>query len=141
MKTSLKTSILLCIGLMITSLSYASPPKTLEVIEKQNIEFDFLRFCNYLENGAPHRLEGVYTSPDQRYKVAIVKNDAKHHDYIGIVISADNQYWKAGDVKFNFVLKDSLLQGYFYNHVGREIPIQFNIVADSIDTDCLKRVL
>ncbi len=113
MKTSIKTLVLFSASLLFSSFTYASPLKTLGTIEKQNIEFNFSQFYTYLENGNAHQFEGVYSSLDERYKVAIVKNDAEHHDYIGIVISADNEYWKEGDVKFNFVLKDETLTGYY----------------------------
>ena len=141
MKTSVKILVLLSISIMFSSFSNAAPTKTLETTEKQKIEFSFLQFCDYLENGNPHKFEGVYASPDNRYKIAIVKNDAKHHDYIGIVISADNKYWEAGDVKFNFVMKGEVLKGYYYTNSGKELPIQFKIVSDSLEIDCLKKVL
>ena len=140
MKTSVKTFALLSISILLSSFSSANPSKTLEPIEKQNIEFSFLQFCNYLENGNAHPFEGVYASPDNRYKVAIVKNDAKHHDYIGIVISADNKYWATGDVKFNFVMEDEALIGYYYNSSGKEFPIQFKIVSDTLETNFLKKM-
>ena len=141
MKTSIKALVLLSIGIMFSLFSNAASTKTLEKIEKHNIQFNFLQFCNYLENGKPHQFEGVYASPDNRYKVAIVKNDAQHHDYIGIVISADNKYWEAGDIKFNFVKKGETLKGYYYNNSGNELPIQFKIVSGSLEADCLKKVL
>jgi hypothetical protein len=99
-----------------------------------------LNFHNYLEIGNPHQLEGIYASLDNRYKVAIVKNDAKHHDFIGVVISADNKYWEEGDVKFSFVMKDEALTGYYYNYSGEEAPIQFKIVEDALDANCLKKM-
>lgn len=130
----------MCIGIFFSSFSYAGSLKTLEPIAKQNIEFSFSQFSNYIKNGSPDLLEGIYVSPDNRYKVAIVKNDTKNHDYIGIVISADNEYWEVGDIKFNFVMKDDVLIGYYYNAAGQEIPVEFKIVKDNIETNCLKKI-
>lgn len=126
-------------SVLFSSYTYAAP-KNLKPIEKQSVEFNLSQFCSYLENGKPHQLEGVYTSPDERYKIAIVKNDEKQHDFIGIVITADNHYWEPGDVKFNFVMKDNALKGYYYNQAGDEFPMQFQIDADTLNTKSLKKL-
>ena len=140
MKTSIKLLAILGISLLFSSYSNANPTKTLEPLSKHNIEFSFSHFCSYLENGNAHPLEGVYSSLDERYKIAIVKNDTKNHDYIGIVISSGNKFWKVGDVKFNFVMKEGALEGYYYNSSGQELPIQFIIQADTLETNFLKRI-
>ncbi len=140
MKTSIKLFAILSISILFSSYCNANPSKTLEPLSKHNIEFSFSQFCSYLDNGNAHPLEGVYSSPDDRYKIAIVKNDTKHHDYIGIVISADNKFWKVGDVKFNFVMKEGALEGYYYTSSGKELPIQFKIQSDTLETNYLKKI-
>tara|TARA_B110000046_G_scaffold34410_1_gene37252 strand:- start:21770 stop:21991 length:222 start_codon:yes stop_codon:yes gene_type:complete len=73
-----------------------------------------LNSCNYLENGNLKQAEGVYRSPDARYVIALIKNNEKGHDFIGIASEADNSYWKKGEVKFNFVLEsNNQLNGYY----------------------------
>jgi len=140
MKTSVKTVLIMSICILFSSFSYGNTPKILKPIEKQKIEFNLLQFCNYLENGNPAQLEGVYASPDKRYLVAIVKNDEKNHDFIGIVIKADNPYWEPGEVRFNFVMKNETLMGYYYNASGDEFPLEFKIDADTLKTNSLNKM-
>lgn len=140
MKTLSKSIVFFSICLLFFSFTYAGNSKQLKPIQKHKVEFNLLQFCNYLENGSPNRVEGVYSSPDQRYQVAIVKNDVKGHDYIGIVLSADNPYWQAGEVKFNFVEKDSSLIGYYYNSSGEKFPIELKIDSDTLKTNHLNKM-
>lgn len=141
MKTSILTSILFAALLTLSSSAYAKSPKALKPINKATIELNLSQFCNYLDNGSPHAAEGVYTSPDGRYVVALIKNDVKEHDYIGVVCAADNPYWKKGEVKFNFVLNDSNeLKGYYYNSKGDYVPVSFTIDGDSLKTNQLKKI-
>tara|TARA_B100001109_G_C18864147_1_gene475898 strand:- start:1950 stop:2417 length:468 start_codon:yes stop_codon:yes gene_type:complete len=101
--------------------------KSLKSISKQAIELNLPQFSKYLQIGDAQELEGVYATVDRRYVIAIIKNKKKSHDYIGVVISADNKYWEKGEVKFNFVKKENKLQGFYYNQAGKAIPIQFSI--------------
>lgn len=120
----------------------ANPAKTVLPIEKTVIDFNLDQFKKYLELGTPHQLEGVYSSPDKRYVVAIVKNNDSRHDFIGVVIKGGNAYWREGEVKFNFVLDESSdkLIGYYYNSEGTPHEISFCVGGDSLQTDCLKKV-
>jgi len=73
--------------------------------------------------------------------IAIIKNNEKGHDYIGVVCAADNPYWKSGEVKFNFVLRnDNKLKGYYYNSSGNYVPVSFSINGDSLQTNRLRKV-
>jgi hypothetical protein len=120
----------------------ANPAKTVLPIENKVIDFNLDQFKKYLELGTPHQLEGVYSSPDKRYVVAIVKNNDTRHDFIGVVIKAGNAYWKEGEVKFNFVLDESSdkLVGYYYNSEGTPHEVSFCVGGDTLQTDCLKKV-
>lgn len=115
--------------------------KKLAPLETHHLNFDVLNFCNYLENGNPKLAEGVYQSPDGRYIIALIKNDEKGHDYIGVVCAADNPYWEKGEVKFNFVLtSNNELSGYYYNSSGEYVPVSFTIDGDSLKTNKLIKV-
>lgn len=141
MKTSVLTSILFAALFSLTSVAHAKSPKTLKPIHKTTINLNLSGFCNYLDNGVTHAAEGVYKSPDGRYVIALIKNDEKEHDYIGVVCAADNPYWEKGEVKFNFVLKDSTnLEGYYYNSKGDPTPVSFTIDDDSLKTNQLQKI-
>lgn len=115
--------------------------KKLEPVIRHQLQLDLLSFCNYLQTGRPKKVEGVYKSPDGRYVIAIIKNNEKGHDYIGVVCAADNPYWKRGEVKFNFVLRnDNKLEGYYYNSSGNYVPVSFSINGDSLQTNRLRKV-
>lgn len=141
MKTSIFTGLLCTLMFVFTSTTYGTKRKSLQPIDKSSIELNLSQFCNYLENGAPTALEGVYASPDGRYVIALVKNNAQQHDYIGIVCAADNAFWSKGDVKFNFVLSDSTeLKGFYYNSRGAHVPVHFTVNKDSLEFDQLIKV-
>lgn len=141
MKTLVKTALLFSSILIFSISTFANTPKKLKPIHKSSVELNLTQFCNYLENGNPHNVEGVYTSPDKRYVIALVKNDKTEHDFIGVVLAADNQYWKEGEVKFNFVLSDSNeLKGFYYNSKGNYIPVDFTISSDTLKTNSLHKL-
>ncbi|MBL4706839.1 MAG: hypothetical protein JKY48_00165 [Flavobacteriales bacterium] len=141
MKTSIFTTALLTALITLSSSTFATKTKSLKPIVKSSVELNLSQFCNYLENGSPKAAEGVYTSPDGRYVIALVKNNEKEHDYIGIVCAADNSFWKKGEIKFNFVLSDSTeLNGYYYNSKGDYVPVNFTIDGDSLKTNKLIKV-
>ena len=115
--------------------------KKLEPVIRHQLQLDIFSFCNYLQTGRPKKAEGVYKSPDGRYVIALIKNNEKGHDYIGVVCAADNPYWKRGEVKFNFVLRnDNKLEGYYYNSSGNYVPVSFSINGDSLQTNRLRKV-
>lgn len=71
----------------------------------------------------------------------MIKNETNSHDFIGVVVSADNPYWKEVEVKFNFKRKDSqVLEGYYYDSKGIAYPITFKIGKSTIDTELLEKV-
>lgn len=125
-----------------TTTSFATNNnKKIKTVKEHQIEFNLLNFCNYLENGNPQNVEGVYTSPDHRYTIALVKNENKCNDFIGVVLAADNPYWKKGEVKFNFVKDENgRLNGYYYNSTGDEFPVEFQISGDSLKTNQLQKM-
>lgn len=122
----------------ITTKINVTNTKKLSPLEKHQLDFDLFNFCNYLENGDLKPAEGVYSSPDGRYVIALIKNNEKGHDYIGVVCAADNPYWKRGEVKFNFVLTaTNKLEGYYYNSSGEYVPVSFSVEGDSLQTNRL----
>ena len=83
----------------------------------------------------------MYKSTDGRYVIALIKNDEKGHDYIGVVCAADNPYWRRGEVKFNFVITaENNLEGYYYNSKGEYVPVSFTISGDTLVTNSLVKV-
>ncbi len=141
MKKIAKTALIIGMLVLGSTTSFANNNKQLKTVKEHQIEFNLLNFCNYLENGNPQEVEGIYSSPDQRYMIALVKNDNKCNDFIGVVLSADNPHWKKGEVKFNFV-KDEAghLQGYYYNSSRDQFPVDFEISGDSLKTDRLQKL-
>lgn len=110
-------------------------------MKKNEIELDYSQFSKYLHDGNPDSIEGVYRSADKRYVIALIKNETNSHDFIGVVVSADNPYWKEGEVKFNFKRKDSqVLEGYYYDSKGIAYPITFKIGKSTIDTELIEKV-
>lgn len=119
----------------------ADEPKQLHPRTTQEVALDVSQFGKYLHDGNPDLLEGLYRSPDGRYLIALIKNHEKGHDFIGVVVSADNSYWKEGEIKFNFVRNDSgRLKGYYYDSQGVAYPVTFRIGANSIKSRLLKKV-
>lgn len=115
--------------------------KELKPIKDLETSINLPQFLNYLENGNPHALEGVYQSADGRYLIALVKNDRLEHDFIGVVLAADNKYWQKGAVKFNFVNSTATtLSGYYYTQQGHYIPICFELKDDQLQNELLKKI-
>jgi hypothetical protein len=100
--------------------------KNVKPIEKQKVNFNLPAFNQYLKIGNAQQLEGIYSTKDRRYFIALVKNSEKTHDFIGIVLAADNSYWDRGEVKFNFSEgKDGKLEGFYYDQKGHANPVIF----------------
>lgn len=138
----LQLSLLAVLSLLLLSFSAnAKKVKPINENAKKEIVLDVAQFGKYLNDGHPHAAEGVYTTEDGRYVIAIIKDEEKSHDFIGVVISADNQYWSDGEVKFNFVLNGSgSLEGLYYNSNGESFPMEFQISENGIESDMLKKV-
>ena len=139
MKTSIITTLLISTLLTFNSLT-AHTAKKLKTINTSPIEFSLTNFCNYLENGNTSGVEGVYKSSDGKYVFALVRNDARNHDFIGIVLATENNRWKEGEIKFNFVLQKDTLNGFYYDDKGNPIPVKFEIGNDTLQTNVLKKV-
>jgi len=142
MKTFKPIALLLSCMMLFSAMASASGSKKLKTVSKeQNVTLDVNQFGKYLHDGDPDSLEGIYKSRDGRYMIALIKNDKKGHDFIGVVVSADNPYWKEGQLKFNFVRNsDNKLKGYIYNSQGNAFPISFKIGQSTIKSRHLKKV-
>ena len=134
-------AMLLSCMLIFSSIASASGPKGLDPIKEHQVNLDVSQFGKYLHDGNPDSLEGLYKSPDGRYLIALIKNDDLGHDFIGVVVEADNPYWKEGEVKFNFVRNNSKkLKGYYYDSRGEAHPVSFKIGSSTIKSRLLKKV-
>jgi hypothetical protein len=128
--------------MLFSSVASAAGNKRLKTIKNEKkVNLDVNQFGKYLHDGEPDSLEGIYKSRDGRYLIALVKNDENGHDFLGVVVSADNPYWEEGQVKFNFVRNsDNQLKGYIYNSQGVGFPISFDIGKSTIKCRLLKKV-
>ncbi|MEQ8908843.1 MAG: hypothetical protein RIC95_06605 [Vicingaceae bacterium] len=140
-----RISLILSLIILIASSTSAQAlgrHKISKPIDKQEVEINLAAFGKYLEIGSASEVEGVYTTQDRRYIIALVRNKEKTHDYIGVVISADNPYWKNGEVKFNFVEEaNGKLKGYYYDSLGTSYPMAFEIdTHGSIKSDYLQKL-
>lgn len=64
-------------------------------------------------------LEGIYSTPDNTYVIAVVKNKNRHRDYAGVILSSRTKLWVKGQVKLEIKpLNDSTLEviSYLRNH-------------------------
>lgn len=141
MKTLKPIAILLSAMILFSSLASAAGTKGLNPVKDHKVSLDVNQFGKYLHDGNPDSLEGIYKSPDGRYLIALIKDSEKGHDFIGVVVSADNPYWEEGQVKFNFVRNDGKkLKGYYYNSKGDAFPVTFKIGSSTIKSKLLKKV-
>ncbi len=141
MKTMKPIAMLLSCLILFSSMASASGVKTLHPVKEHQVNLDVNQFGKYLHDGNPDSLEGLYQTRDGRYLIALIKNTENNHDFIGVVVSADNPYWTEGEVKFNFVRNDSKkLKGYYYNSQGKAFPISFKIGSSTIKSRLLKKV-
>jgi hypothetical protein len=112
--------------------------KIAKPVELKKLGLNFQYFENYLRNGQPTDVEGFYSTADKKYTVAIIKNDIKEHDYIGVMVKAKNSKYTEGELRFNFVQKnDSTLSGYFYDEHGNAQAIMLQIKTSNPKEDCL----
>ena len=64
-------------------------------------------------------IEGIYYTPDQAYKVALLKNKNNNRDYAAIILQSKTKLWNRGQVKFELKKDtDSTMHyfGYLRNH-------------------------
>ena len=129
MKKAILT-VTLMVSVLGASVANNNGTKKVKPIDNEVIEFNLSQFNKYLNDGNAREVEGIYSDTANRYQIAIVKNNEREHDYIGIVISSDNPYWKTGEIKFNFI-KDGehKLKGYYYNSKGDYVPVEFDTEA------------
>ncbi len=134
---------LIAFGIMFSVQSFASE-KNLKPINKNQTEevtIDLSQFGKYLLEDYSKTAEGVYRTEDNRYTIAIIKNEEKSHDYIGVVISSDNKYMKSGEIRFNFVLNsDNELVGYYYDSKGDEHSVSFKLGENGLISSLFEKV-
>lgn len=125
-----------------TSAQAIGRQKITKPIHKYNVELNLAAFAKYLKIGDASKVEGVYASKDRRYIIAMVRNTVKTHDYIGVVISAENPFWENGEVKFNFVKESNgKMKGYYYDSLGTAYPMAFSIDKNgNIESDLLQKL-
>ncbi|MEX2380211.1 MAG: hypothetical protein WD530_05675 [Vicingaceae bacterium] len=112
--------------------------KIVKPIASKSISLNFQHFDNYLRNGRPLEVEGFYATSDKRYVMAIVKNEAKEHDFIGVMVKAANSKYTTGELRFNFVQEnDSILSGFFYDQNGNAQAMQLKIKTSKPNETCL----
>lgn len=112
--------------------------KNVQPISSKNLSLNFQHFENYLRNGRPTEVEGFYATADKRYVVAIIKNDAKEHDYIGLMVKSENSKYSEGELRFNFIQEtDSTLSGYYYDKNGNAQSVELKIKTSKPNETCL----
>jgi len=141
MKTSILTTLFLSTLLTINSGIKAEEPKMATPISPMAVELNLGGFCDYLTNGNPRQIEGIYSTKDGRYIIGIIKNETKTHDYIGVVINADNPYWKIGEVKFNLCESaEGSIEGYYYDSNKKSHLISFNLENGILKSPLMEKV-
>jgi hypothetical protein len=66
-------------------------------------------------------LEGVYSTPDSAYVVALVRNQNTRRDYAAVVLSTKTRTWRQGQIKFELKkINDSTWERirYMHNHIA-----------------------
>lgn len=112
--------------------------KNVKPIASKNISLNFQHFENYLRNGRPTEVEGFYATADKKYVIAIIKNETREHDYIGVMVKSSNSTYSLGELRFNFVQEnDSTLSGFFYDKNGNAQATQLKIKTSNPSEDCL----
>jgi hypothetical protein len=139
---NIKTALItLCIILVSIASVSGKSVKPIKSNSNKEIELNLSQFGKYLEDGNAQSIEGVYKTEDNRYLIAVIKNKEKTHDYIGVVVSADNEFWKKGEVKFNFVIgENGELSGLYYDSVGEEHEMMFNLGENGIVSEMLEKM-
>lgn len=140
----MKTRKILLSVAAIICMSFSSkainPSKTVMPIEAKNTQINFQHFTNYLMNGNPQEIEGYYGTKDKKYIIAIIKNDVKQHDYIGVMVGAKNSKYNPGELRFNFVVEnDSMLNGFYYDDRGNAQAVKIKIKTSNAQSACLFR--
>ena len=132
------------LSLLIFHSAFSNPGKSkiLDSNHKKDIRLNYTQFVKYLDNGNPDSLEGIYKTDDNRYVIAIIKNETKFHDFIGVVISSDNSKWNVGEIKFNFTRNSQgNLEGYYYNESDKAYPVNLPAANSRIGNNLLKKIV
>ena len=114
-------TLITAIILTVATSSFAALPGH----QNRSVDLNLDHFEQYLKTGKHHSLEGIYTSYDNRYKIAMIKNKTRKHDYIGVVVDAENPYWHKGEVKFTFKVSGEQLRGFYYTSENKMVPVTY----------------
>ena len=140
MKNLKLVAVLLSLLTFHSAFTYPKKSRILDSTHKKDINLNYSQFVKYLDNGNPDSLEGIYSTEDKRYVIAVIKNETKFHEFIGVVISSDNPKWSNGEIKFNFVRKsDGILEGYYYNS-DKVSPVVLSTGNSRIGANLLKKL-
>ncbi len=87
---------------------------------RERIPIDSTAFLSYLA-GKTDGIEGIYSTADSTYIVALVKNQTPDRDYAAVILRSKAKTWDKGQVKFELKrLNDSLYEliSYLRNHTA-----------------------
>lgn len=93
------------------SAAVAAFLKSPAFLETETAPVNREKINSYLENSTDP-IEGIYTTADGTYEVAVMKN-APFRDYYAIILQSVTPLWKTGQVKFE-LNKDNQQDGYHY---------------------------
>ncbi|ULQ57658.1 S41 family peptidase [Flavihumibacter rivuli] len=65
----------------------------------EKAEVDSAAVMKYLKSLKQPGIEGIYTSSDGTYTVALLKNKKSHRDYYGLILASKTPLWVKGQVK------------------------------------------
>lgn len=140
MKNLKLVAVLLSLLIVQSAFSYPKKSRILDSTHSKDINLNYSQFVKYLDNGNPDSLEGIYATEDKRYVIAVIKNETKFHEFIGVVISSENSKWNNGEIKFNFVRNnDGSLEGYYYNS-DKASPVKLSTGSSRIGINLLKKI-
>jgi Peptidase family S41 len=88
--------------------------KSAAYLQTEKIVGDSTSVINYLSSGKQDSLEGIYTTNDGIYTVALLKNKNRQRDYAALILNSRTILWSKGQVKFELKkVNDSLYDGFF----------------------------
>lgn len=85
----------------------------------ERLEIDSMQLIRYFAELKDPTLEGIYSTPDGTYRIAVVSKPNAMRDYAGIILQSKTKLWKPGQVKLEVKLvNDTLMDLYMYmrNH-------------------------
>jgi hypothetical protein len=89
-------------------------------LQRERISIDSAAITRQLARTAD-TLEGVYSTPDSVYVVALIRNQNTRRDYAAVILSTKAKTWRQGQVKFELKkINDSIYERIMYrrDHSG-----------------------